>query len=191
MSKLIFEYAVMNSGKTAKLLQMNYDYNRIGKKVFVMKPSIDTRDINIIRSRNGLETRCHSFHHSENLRDVILSQNEKYNVVLIDEAQFLKESQVEDLRQIVNEKNIIVICFGLKSDFMGKLFEGSKRLLELSDTINENNTFCHCGEKATMNMKYNSQTGEAIKHGVQIDCGAEDKYTSVCSKHWYEGNIGK
>lgn len=191
MSQLIFEYAVMNSGKTAKLLQMNYDYTRIGKEVFVMKPSIDTRDKNIIRSRNGLETKCHSFHHSENLYDIVLTQNMDYNVVLIDEAQFLKESQVEDLRKLVNEKNIIVICFGLKSDFMGKLFEGSKRLIELSDELHENNTFCHCGEKATMNMKYNSKTGEAIKHGKQIDCGAEDKYTSVCNKHWYEGNMGR
>jgi len=182
MSQLIYEYAVMNSGKTSKLLQKDFDYNRIGQKTLLLKPFLDTRDENMIRSRNGMEKTCVTIYTDTKLTETILKS--KANVVLIDEAQFLTRNEVLELRNIVNNNNLTVICFGLKTDFMGMLFDGSKALLEQSDELNENNTFCHCGAKATMNMKFDSESGKVIKSGNQIDCGKEDKYTSVCNKHW-------
>ena len=193
MGKLIFEYAVMNSGKTAKLLQKDFDYNRIGKKTLLLKPSIDTRDKDIIRSRNGMEKKCILVDENTKLFDLIVSSNnEKVDIVFIDECQFLTNEQVMELRKIANmedSKNILIYCFGLKTDYMGKLFEASKTLLEQADEINESNTFCHCGEKATMNLKYDAKTGKAIKNGKQIDCGSEEKYVPVCNKHWHQGKV--
>jgi len=187
MKKLIFEYAVMNAGKTAKLLQLNFDHKRIGQKTLLLKPDIDIRDKGVIKSRNGFEEKCLSFDKEENLLELIEKSN--VDIVFVDEAQFLTTKQVLELRYVVNvlEKN--VICFGLKNDFMGKLFEGSKALIENADVLNENYTLCNCGTKATMIIKFNSENGKVIKSGEQVDCGAEDKYISVCSKHWYVDNI--
>lgn len=185
MSKLIFINAVMNSGKTARLIERNFDYNRISKRTMIFKPSTDTRETSI-KSRNGLETECNIIHSKKDFKLI-----KDVDIVLIDEAQFLKSSEVEALRKISIKQNITIYCFGLKTDFMGKLFKGSKKLIELADEIEDLNTMCLCGEKATMNLKYDNKTGTIIKTGNSIDCGYEDMYMSVCYKHWSCKNINQ
>ena len=185
MAHLVFVSSVMNSGKTARLLQMNFDYKRIGKTTLLFKPSIDKRE-NTIKSRNGLEEDCLILNSKEDfklMKDV--------DIIFIDEAQFLKKKDIDRLRKISVKENIDIYCFGLKSDFKGNLFKGSKRLLEVSDYVDELNTMCLCGKKATMNLKYDNNTGTVIKDGCSIDCGYEDMYMSVCYKHWTVENINK
>jgi thymidine kinase len=190
MAKLIFEYSSMNAGKSTKLLQMNYNYHSIGKNPLLIKPTIDIREKKI-HSRLGISADCINIQEEENIEIIyfILNRtNKKIDVLLVDEAQFLTKKQVLQLRNIVDTQNIDVICFGLRTDFKGELFEGSKYLMARSDKLNENTTLCHCGKKATMVLKFDIN-GNVTKTGESIDCGYEDKYLSVCHKHWSEGKI--
>jgi len=183
MAHLVFLSSVMNSGKTARLLQMNFDYKRIGKKTMLLKPALDTRE-STIKSRNGLEEDCILIHSRKDL-DLISD----IDIAFIDEAQFLSKKDIDKLRKISLEKNIDIYCFGLKSDFRGKLFKGAKRLLEIADYSDELSTMCPCGHKATMNIKYDKHTGIIIKKGDSIECGYEDMYMSVCYKHFTFKNV--
>ncbi len=183
---LIFEYAVMNTGKSTKLLQENYNYkNSMGITTLLIKPDMDTRSSKIT-SRLGIEANCINVHNERNLKDIFLDSKPTAGAILVDEAQFLTKKQVLELRAIADEYNINVICYGLKTDFMGDLFEGSAALLARADSLNENRASCHCGSKATMALKIDSN-GVVIRNGNSVDCGAEDKYVSVCHSCWSQG----
>ena len=158
--------------------------NGIGKSTLLIKPELDTRELNI-KSRNGLEETCSILNENTNIE--LLCQ--KYDIILVDEAQFLSVKQVDMFREISINKNKIIYLFGLKTDFKGNLFEGSKRLIEVADKIEELSTLCLCGEKATMNLKYDNKTGNILKEGNTIDCGYKDMYMSVCFKHFTFKNI--
>lgn len=184
---LVFNFSVMNAGKTNKLLEKAFTYENIGKKVILMKPELDIRDTHIA-SRNGLKRECLLIKNDEKIIDTIGDIN--FDILLIDEVQFLSKKHIKELRKIATKNRKIVFCFGLKNNFKGKLFEASKILLAISDILEESTTLCHCGNKATMILKYDNATKEVIKKGEEIDCGYEDKYLSVCYKHWKKGDLG-
>ena len=184
---LIFNFSVMNAGKTNKLLEKAFTYENIGKKILLMKPSVDVRDT-FISSRNGLKRECILIDETQTVLEAIGDKD--FDILLIDECQFLTKKQVKELRKISTKLRKIVFCFGLKNNFKGKLFKASKILLSLCDILEESTTLCHCGNKATMILKYDNNTKEVIKKGEEIDCGYEDKYLSVCYKHWKKGDLG-
>jgi len=184
MAKLYYRYGAMGSSKTANALMVKYNYEERGQKVLLSKPSIDTRDgARVIKSRCGLESECVLF---DEITDDILSN---YSCVIVDEAQFLTKAQVQFIVHIVDELNIPVVCYGLRADFKGDLFEGSACLLAWADTIEEVKTICWCGKKATYNARFDS-SGKVVKTGAQVVIGANDKYIGLCRKHWSEGNLG-
>ena len=185
MAKLYYRYGAMGSSKTANALMVKYNYEERGQKVLLTKPAIDTRDgERIIKSRCGLESSCILF-------DEINDNNLKgYSCVIVDEAQFLTKKQVDFIIHIVDELNIPVVCYGLRADFKGNLFEGSAALLASADTIEEVKTICWCGKKATYNARFDAN-GKVVKSGAQVVLGANDKYIGLCRKHWAEGNLGK
>lgn len=183
MADLVFVNSVMNSGKTARLLEMDFNYRRIGKKTLLFKSGLDDRE-RMIKSRNGLKADCLLLNDKNDFKQI-----RDVDLVLIDEAQFLSKKDIDRLRRISLTQDIDIYCFGLKSDFKGNLFKGSKRLLEVADHIDELKTMCLCGSKATMNIKYDHKSGEILRDGNSIDCGYEDMYMSVCYKHWTAKNI--
>ncbi len=185
MSTLKFIVSVMSAGKTARLLQLNFDYKRVKKKTMLFKPALDTRET-VIKSRMGIEEKCNIISGVEDLEQI-----KDVDTVFIDEAQFLSVEEVNKLRAISAKEDIEIYCFGLKSDFMGNLFEGSRRLFEVADSFEELTTMCLCGKRATMNLKYDNKSGEVIKKGNSIDCGYEDMYMSVCYDHWTVKNISE
>ena len=181
MAKLYYRYGAMGSSKTANALMVKYNYEERGQKVLLTKPAIDTRDgINKIVSRCGLKSECVLFH------EIKEEEAKKYDCVIVDEAQFLNKEEVQFLVHLVDDLNIPVVCYGLRADFQGNLFEGSKWLLAWSDTIEEVKTICWCGKKATYNARLD-ETGKVIKEGEQIVLGANDKYIGLCRKHWAQG----
>ena len=184
MAKLYFRYGAMGSSKTANALMVKYNYEERGQKVLLTKPAIDTRDgENIIKSRCGLESCCIIF--DEITEDMLID----YSCIIVDEAQFLTKEQVQFIIHIVDDLNIPVVCYGLRADFKGNLFEGSANLLAAADTIEEVKTICWCGKKATYNARFDSN-GNVVKKGAQVVLGANDKYIGLCRKHWSEGNLG-
>lgn len=187
-AKLYFNYGVMGSSKTANALITRFTYESLGKNVLLIKPSVDTRDgEHIIKSRIGIEHECFTFNELVELRPEHIKQ---YDCLVVDEAQFLLKKEVQYLAHIVvDEYNVPVVCYGLLSDFKGELFEGSAELVVLANKLSEIKTVCWCGKKAMMNTRFN-ENGEVVKSGEQIVIGANDKYTSLCRKHWHEGNLG-
>ena len=184
--KMYFYYGVMGSSKTANVLMKKFNFEERGRKVVLLKPSIDNRDgETIVKSRIGLECKAVLIGKDESVKK-ILKDLENVDVVIVDEAQFLSKAQVEELRDITNS-GTLVMCYGLKTDYMCNLFEGSKRLLELSDTIRELPSMCRCGRKAIINARYNGN--EIIYHGGQIDIGGTDKYVPLCHQGWIKGKI--
>jgi len=192
MAKLYFNYSSMNAGKSTMLLQANHNYLERG-----MKPQIYTSDLDDrfgegeIVSRIGLKSKANIFNTKTNIYKEIVSLDINYKVdcVLIDEAQFLTQKQVEQLGKIVDVLNIPVLAFGIRTDFKGDLFEGSKYLLAWADNLKEIKTICHCGRKATMVLRVNDK-GQVVTDGTQIEIGGEERYVSVCRRHFYEKNIG-
>lgn len=183
MSKLYFRYGAMGSSKTASALMARYNYEERGQNALMVKPAIDTRDgERTIKSRIGLEHECILF---SELKGKII---ELYDCIIVDECQFLSQEEVEYLVEIVDDLDIPILCYGLRTDFKGKLFTGSKALMELADTIEEIKTICWCGRKATMNARI-STTGEVLKEGEQIEVGSNDRYTALCRKHWSRGEL--
>jgi thymidine kinase len=191
MAKLYFNYSSMNAGKSTMLLQSNHNYLERG-----MKPQIYTSDLDNrygsgeIVSRIGLKAKSNIFNSKTDIyQDIIkLKNNTSVDCVLIDEAQFLTEKQVSQLGKIVDELNIPVLAFGIRTDFQGKLFEGSKYLLAWADNLKEIKTVCHCGRKATMVLRVDDE-GNIVADGSQIEIGGEERYVSVCRKHFKEKKI--
>jgi thymidine kinase len=185
MPKLYFRYGCMGSSKTANALMVKFNYEEKGYKVALMKPSVDDRDgVDIIKSRIGLQSKTIVISKAEDIKEWYLSLPNKPNVIIVDEAQFLTESQVNQLKDIAIEY-IPVLCFGLKSDFMTHLFEGSKRLFEIADSIQEIKSICKCGRKAEVNARV--KNGKIIDTGNQIEIGGNESYIGVCYKCWKEG----
>jgi len=191
MAKLYFNYSSMNAGKSTMLLQSNHNYLERG-----MKPQIYTSDLDNrygsgeIVSRIGLKAKSNIFNSKTDIyQDIIkFKNNTSVDCVLIDEAQFLTEKQVSQLGKIVDELNIPVLAFGIRTDFQGKLFEGSKYLLAWADNLKEIKTVCHCGRKATMVLRVDDE-GNIVADGSQIEIGGEERYVSVCRKHFKEKKI--
>ena len=191
MSKLYFRYGAMGSSKTANLLMVRYNYIEKGKKPLLLKPKIENRDgEKEIKSRIGLEAECEFV--EDFLWNLRCSSNpindlKQYDVIIVDEVQFLKAEEIDDLAKIVDKVNISVICYGLRTDFTGHLFEGSKRLMELADVIEEIPTICWCGKKAQFNARI--YDGKIVRTGEQVLMGGNESYISLCRKHFFEGKI--
>ena len=181
MSKLYFRYGAMNCGKTTSLLQVAHNYEERGMKVVLIKPSIDTKANDSVSSRIGVERKVdHLVSPEENLKGYLNLLVGNTSCVLVDEAQFLSESQVEELFVFSKLTNIPVICFGLKCDFRTNLFPGSKRLFELADEIEELYTICRCGRKARFNARI--VNGEFTLDGDQVAIDGDVEYESLCGK---------
>lgn len=188
MAKLYFKYGAMGSSKTAQALITKYNYEENDLSVWLLKPSADTRDgQTVLRSRIGLEAKVDTVPPETDL--VALFQQKRLgncNVIIVDECQFLTPAQIDQLRSIVDEYNIPVMCFGLRTDFQTKLFPGSLRLMEVADTIQEIKTICDCGAKATVNARIDS-TGHIVTQGAQVVLGGNDSYIAMCHKCYVRG----
>ncbi len=192
MAKLYFYYSAMNAGKTTTLVQSAYNYSERGMKTLVLKPTIDERhSSSIVRSRIGLETNAVSINEKDDLFFITENTNKKYplSCVLLDEAQFLSKSQVYSLGEIVDRLDIPVLAYGLRSDFRGELFEGSKHLLAWADELVEIKTICHCGKKANMVLRLD-ENGKPVSIGNQVKIGGNDIYVSVCRNHFKKQQAG-
>jgi len=188
MAKLYFYYSAMNAGKSTALLQSSYNYRERGMNTMVFAPELDVRyGRGKVASRIGLEAEAGSFSHVDNLfeRVRLAHVREPVHCVLVDEAQFLTAQQVRQLSEVVDRLEIPVLTYGLRTDFQGNLFEGSKQLLAWADNLVELKTICHCGRKATMVLRLD-ETGHVLKQGDQIQIGGNERYLSVCRKHFKE-----
>ena len=187
MAKLYFKYGAMGSSKTAQALITKYNYEENDMKVWLIKPSADTRDgVQILRSRIGLAAAVEVMAPDMNIYDRFReTQMGKCNAVICDECQFLTEEQIDQLRSIVNDCNVPVMCFGLRTDFQTRLFPGSRRLMELADCIEEIKTMCDCGSKATVNARIND--GYIVTEGAQVVLGGNDSYIAMCHRCYIRG----
>ena len=181
MAKLYFYYSTMNAGKTTVLLQSAHNYRERGLKPMLFTPSLDDRHkVGVIKSRIGLESDAIAFEREDDLFKRVQQQLEQENIhcVLVDEAQFLSKEQVYSLGEIVDRLNIPVLCFGLRTDFRGELFQGSHYLLAWADRLEELKTICHTGKKATMVVRVDD-AGYALREGSQVEVGGNERYVSV------------
>ena len=187
MAQLYFKYGAMGSSKTANALMARFNYEERGQEALMVKPRLDARDgDHMVRSRIGLTHPCVYFHEMRAMGDEALK---KYACVIVDEAQFLTREEVLFLVHLVDACNIPVMCYGLRTDFKGELFEGSYALLVMADKIEEVKTICWCGKKATFNARFDEQ-GRVLKEGAQVVLGANDKYIGLCRRHWMAGDLG-
>ena len=186
MAKLYFRYGAMGSSKTANALMVAYNYKERGKRALLAKPKLDTREIGVMHSRIGLEEPCI---YVEDLVEMSTEDLEAYDCIIVDEAQFCKKSDIEFFTHLVDDLEIPVICYGLRTDFQMHLFEGSMWLLAWADKIEELKTVCWCGRKATFNARFDKD-GTVLKEGAQVVLGANDQYIGLCRRHWREGNLG-
>ncbi|AAQ81419.1 tk thymidine kinase [Aeromonas phage 31] len=191
MAKLHFHYAAMNSGKSTHLLQVAYNYMERNMKPLILKPAIDTRDGDNVSSRIGISQKAHMISQDDNLKAFCekLIELDGIDCILVDEAQFLTVDQVHQLGDVVDYINVPVMCYGLLSDSNGHLFPASAELLVLAERKVEHETICWCGKKATMTMRMNEH-GEKI-WGPRVSIGGNDRFISVCRRHWKEGKIQK
>jgi thymidine kinase len=187
MAKLYFYYSAMNAGKSTVLLQSAYNYQERGMGTILFTPKIDNRaGTGKIASRIGLDAEAVPYDDQFNLYEYVKSEftnNSKIKCILVDEAQFMTKEQVLQLTDIVDELNLPVLAYGLRTDFLGEPFPGSKYLLGLADNLIEIKTICHCGRKATMNMRIDAQ-GNKSTQGEQVQIGGNESYMSVCRKHY-------
>ncbi len=187
MAKLYFYYSAMNAGKSTTLLQSSYNYHERGMQTLIFTPIFDNRfQVGSVSSRIGLQAEAIGFDDAfdfYNYTQGKLASHANIKCVLIDEAQFLKKQQVEELARIADQLGIPVLAYGLRSDFQGEPFEGSQYLLAWAETITEIKTICHCGRKAIMNMRIDAQ-GNMVTEGNQIEIGGNDRYMAVCRKHF-------
>lgn len=188
MAKLYFKYGAMGSSKTAQALITKYNYEENDLNVWLIKPSADTRDgVKILRSRIGLEAQVEVIAPSTDIYHRFQeSQLGNCDVIIADECQFFSSEQIDQLRYIVNDFNIPVMCFGLRTDFQVHLFPGSLRLMEVADTIQEIKTICDCGAKATVNARIDGN-GYIITEGDQVFLGGNDSYIAMCHKCYVRG----
>ncbi len=188
MSKLYFYYSSMNAGKTTSLLQSSYNYRERGMNTLLFTAALDNRyKIGKITSRIGLEADAKVFSSQDDLYQITRENHdkEKIDCVLVDEAQFLTKEQVFQLSEITDQMSIPVLAYGLRTDFLGNLFEGSQALLAWADELKELKTICHCGKKATMVVRLD-QNNQPVREGSQIVIGGNDRYVSLCRKHFKE-----
>ena len=188
MAKLYFYYSSMNAGKTTALLQSSYNYRERGMNTLVMAPELDDRyGVGKVSSRIGLESEAITFSQQDDLLDIATGaiKDEQLHCVLIDEAQFLTKDQVFQLGEVVDKLNIPVLAYGLRTDFQGEPFEGSKYLLAWSDNLKELKAICDCGNKATMVIRLD-ENGNTVTEGSQVEIGGNDRYISMCRKHFKE-----
>ena len=187
MAKLYFKYGAMGSSKTAQALITKYNYEENDLNVWLIKPSADTRDgARILRSRIGLEAQVDVIAPDVDIYARFLGgKARRSDVIIVDECQFMTEKQIDQLRTIVDEHNIPVMCFGLRTDFQTHLFPGSRRLMEIADTIQEIKTICDCGAKATVNARIND--GYIVTEGAQVVLGGNDCYIAMCHKCYVRG----
>ena len=194
-SKLYFIYGTMNSGKSMVLLAKAYNFQERNIPFLIIKSRIDTRDgKDIIHSRSLGDRECIGVESNDSILNVVetemLKQEKHFKWILVDEAQFLTEKQVDELTDVVDKHNINVICYGLRTDFKTRLFPGSKRLFEVADTIEEIKTTCSCGSKTIYNARID-ECGQIVLEGNQVEVGGEDKYMSVCRKCYKNKSIVK
>lgn len=194
--KLYFRYGTMGSAKTALLLTTAYNFEERGLLYVCLKPRIDTREgsRNVIRSRIGIERECAWIDPDSDLyqmaKELFRSHECVVDWFLVDEAQFLTEKQVDQLARIVDDFGSNVICFGLRTDFRSRLFEGSRRLFEIADTIDEIKSTCTCGRKTIVNARI-GQNGDFMEEGAQVEIGGNDRYMAVCRKCWRNRRIAQ
>ena len=186
MAKLYFRYGAMGSSKTANALMVAYNYKERGKRVLLAKPKLDTREMGVLHSRIGLEQPCI---YVEELVEMPLEKLDSYDCVIVDEAQFCKKEDVEFFTYLVDKLDIPVICYGLRTDFQMNLFEGSMWLLAWADKIEELKTVCWCGSGARCNARIYS-SGNMVSSGEQVELGANERYISLCRKHFIERKTG-
>ena len=188
MAKLYFYYSAMNAGKSTSLLQSAYNYKERGMRPYIMSAAIDNRySVGKVTSRIGLEAEAYLFHKEDDLFKILSEENKKQgiNCVLIDESQFLSRDQVKQLAIAVDDLDIPVLCYGIRTDFRGELFPGSQHLLAWADNLIALKTICHCGSKATMVVR-TDEKGNIINDGDQVVIGGNDRYQSMCRKHFAE-----
>lgn len=187
MAKFHFYYSAMNAGKSTLLLQASYNYKERGMNTLLMVPEIDTRiSTGVIGSRIGLQSEALIFSKFEDLHEKcqILNETSKIHCVLLDEAHFLTKAQVLQLCRVCDELDIPVLAYGLRTDFQAETFEGSQYLLGLCDVLIELKTICHCGKKATMNMRIDAE-GKKVREGEQVEIGGNERYVATCRKHFF------
>jgi len=192
VAQMYFYYSAMNAGKSTTLLQSSFNYQERGMTPVIFTAALDDRyGIGKVSSRIGLQSEAQLFKNDTNMFDAIkkLNDEEKRHCVLIDECQFLSKEQVYQLTEVVDKLHIPVLCYGLRTDFLGELFEGSRYLLSWADKLVELKTICHCGRKANMVIR-TDEHGVAIAEGDQVAIGGNDKYVSVCRLHYKEA-LGK
>ena len=192
MAKLYFYYSSMNAGKSTSLLQSSYNYRERGMNTLVLAPAVDDRyGFGKVASRIGLEAEATTFTQDDDLFALVQSMvaEAPLHCVLIDEAQFLTKDQVFQLSEVTDRLNIPVLAYGLRTDFQGEPFEGSKYLLAWSDNLKELKAICHCGTKATMVLRMDAE-GNAVREGSQVEIGGNDRYVSMCRKHFKKAYFG-
>lgn len=183
MAKLYFKYGAMGSSKSAQALITKFNYEELGMSVWLIKPSIDDRDgADIIRSRIGLQAKAQVITPEQSIREAYFAAG-RHDVIISDESQFFTPAQIEELRALVDNEDVPVLCFGLRTDFLTHFFPGSQRLMELADSITEIKTVCSCGKKATVNARIDAN-GNVITQGDQVFLGGNDSYVAMCHKCW-------
>ena len=192
MAKLYFNYSAMNAGKSTVLLQASHNYIEQGMSTYLLTARLDDRaGTGVIASRIGIAADAELFAETDDLKAKISShhQDRPIDCVLVDEAQFLSPDQVWQLSAVSDDLGIPVMCYGLRTDFQGKLFPGSAALLSIADDLREIRTICWCGKKATMVVRLDA-TGQPVEDGDQVEIGGNDKYLSLCRKHWRQRDLG-
>lgn len=183
MAKLYFKYGAMGSSKTANALITKFNYEERGMRVWLIKPALDDRDgVGVVRSRIGLSEEAYVVSRDTDLYEEFRKEA-KYHVIIADECQFLTAEQIDQLRQIVDRCDVPVLCFGLRTDFLTHMFEGSRRLFEVADSITEIKTICSCGKKAIVNARIDKD-GRVVTEGGQILIGGNDAYVAMCHTCW-------
>jgi thymidine kinase len=187
MAKLYFYYASMNAGKSSHLLQADFNYRERGMATMLWTAALDSRSGGQVKSRIGLESEARKFHPDTDLWAEVSAAHAAapLDCVLVDEAQFLSGEQVWQLARLADAAGIPVLCYGLRTDFQGALFPGSAVLLGIADALVELKAVCHCGRKATMNLRVDA-SGAAVKQGAQTEIGGNDRYVALCRKHFSE-----
>jgi len=191
MAKLHFYYSAMNAGKSTILLQSNYNYHERGMQTLLLTPALDTRKaVGVISSRIGLSAEAFPFSQTTDLFEHVLNSKKTADTrcVLVDEAHFLSKHQVLQLCRVCDELNIPVLAYGLRTDFQAEPFEGSQYLLALADQLIEVKTICHCGKKATMNIRIDKD-GNKVREGAQLEIGGNDRYIASCRKHFFNARV--
>ncbi len=186
MAKLYFKFGAMGSSKSAQALITKFNYEELGMSVWLIKPSVDDRDgADIIKSRIGLSAHAQIIKPEHSVIEEYRKAG-KHDVIITDEAQFFTPEQIDEFRTLVDEEDIPVLCFGLRTDFQTHFFPGSKRLMELADSMTEIKTVCACGRKATVNARLDAE-GNIIYEGAQVVLGGNDSYVAMCHKCWKSG----